>query len=267
MPVEYHRPESNLGCGGGVARGLQLGLREPGVAHFCVLDDDAEAAPGAVQALIQGMKSASADVAVPLVLNRDGHITWFPGLQERHAWDVVRQPGLKPEDYVRLCGPMPVPFTWAPWPMIAVSTRAVRECGVPRDDFWLCAEDLEYTLRLTYRRKGVMVPTAACRHLPPASSGGDEIGGPHYLRFCLMLQNLCYLCTRLPHGRRARRHLPGNYRRFMRIFGTNRSTVRDASLSLWRGVVLGRPAGAAGADGFKQRFIELYRKASSGLNA
>src|SRR5689334_17180555 len=43
VPVDYHRPESNLGCGGGVARGLQLGLNAEGVTHFCLFDDDAQA--------------------------------------------------------------------------------------------------------------------------------------------------------------------------------------------------------------------------------
>src|SRR5436190_14091367 len=44
----YHRPEHNLGCGGGVARGLQLGLAEGKATHFCLFDDDARATPGSV---------------------------------------------------------------------------------------------------------------------------------------------------------------------------------------------------------------------------
>src|SRR3979411_1616280 len=46
-PVRYHRPERNLGCGGGVTRGLELGLREEKVTHFCFFEDEAQAAPGA----------------------------------------------------------------------------------------------------------------------------------------------------------------------------------------------------------------------------
>jgi hypothetical protein len=210
-----------------------------------------------VASLSLTMNAASASVAVPLVLNKEGHISWFAGLREPKPWAVIRRPGLTPAEYCRVCGTDPVPFTWAPWPVMAVSAQAVRERGYPRDDFWLCAEDIEYSLRLTYRDRGVLVPTAVCRHLPPAASGGDNVGGAHYMRFCLLLQNLSYITTRLPHARRSVRHLPGNYIRFFCIFGLGRSTVRDAWLTWWRGAVRGKPAGTTGCDGFRQRFVAL----------
>jgi GT2 family glycosyltransferase len=260
VPVQYHRPPTNLGCGGGTALGLQLGLQEPGVTHFCVFDDDAEATPGAIESLVQGMVAADADAAVPLILNSEGYISWFSGLQEALPWKTIRRPGLTPEAYRQICGLKPVPFSWACWPALAVSARVVRECGFPRDDFWLCAEDLEFTLRLTYRHRGVMVPTAACRHLPPPSSGGNKVGDAHYLRSCLLLQNLGYISTRLPHARRVLRHLPGNYLRLFRNFGFSTAALRDVFLAAWRGALRGKPAGVAGGDGFKHRFLELVAK-------
>ncbi len=266
VEVTYHRPERNLGCGGGVARGLQLGLAEGNATHFCLFDDDARATPGAVDALIQGMNATNAGVAVPLVVNELGQVSWFPGLTQQKAWETVRRPGLIPDEYLRICGPEPVPFTWSPWPVMAVSAAAVKECGCPRDDFWLCAEDLEYSLRLTSRHPGVLVPGSVCGHFPPATSGGDETGGAHYLRFCLLLQNLSYITTRLAHARRALRHLPGNYARFFRTFGFGGETVRDAWLAWWRGALRGRPAGVPGFDGFSRRFVEFYagKKATAG---
>ena len=257
VPVLYHRPETNLGCGGGAAVGLKLGLQEPGVTHLCVFDDDAEATPGAVEALVQGMRAADADVAVPLITNDQGHVGWFPGLQQPLPWKTIRREGLTPEAYRNVCGLEPVPFTWACWPALALSARTVADCGYPRDDFWLCCEDTEYTLRLTYHHRGVMVPGAVCRHLPPPSSGGTEVGGVHYVRFCLLLQNLSFMCTRLPHARRALRHLPGNYLRFFRTFGLSAGGLRDACLAAWRGAGLGKPGGAPGGDGFKHRLLAL----------
>jgi GT2 family glycosyltransferase len=257
VPVQYHRPERNLGCGGGIGQALMLGLREDGVTHFCIFDDDAVAMPGAVATLVQGMQAAAAEVAVPLVTDAQGHVNWFPGLRQRDAWSTIRRPHLLPEQYQAACGLDPVPFTWAPWPIMALTPQVVRECGYPRDDFWFYVEDLEYSLRLTHRHRGVLVPGAVCRHMPPASSGGDGLEGSHYLRFCLLLQNLSYICTRLPHARRALRHLPGNYLRFLRTFGFNRSTVRDSWLAWWLGAVRGRPAGIPGGDSFKQRLLML----------
>ena len=260
VPVLYHRPAANLGCGGGAAQGLKLGLQLAGASHFCLFDDDAEATPGAVEALVQGMVAAQADLAVPLITNAEGYVSWFSGLQEPLAWKTIRRPGLTPKAYLEACGPRPVPFTWACWPALALSARAVTHCGYPRDDFWLCAEDLEYTLRLTYHYRGVMVPTAVCRHLPPPSSGGSDLGGSHYLHACLQVQNLSYICTRLPHARRALRHLPGNYLRLFRIFGFSPAPLRDAFLAAWRGALLGKPGGVAGGDGFKHRFLKLLAK-------
>jgi GT2 family glycosyltransferase len=256
--VVYHRPERNLGCGGGVGRGLQLGLKEETATHFCLFDDDARATPGSIDSLIRGMNALSAAVAVPLVLNERGVVSWHPGLQQRLAWDTIRRPDLTAEEYRRVCGTSPVPFSWSPWPVMAVSAQAVRDCGYPRDDFWLCAEDLEFSLRLTYRNLGVLVPEAVCCHLPPPTSGGEDPGGAHYLRFCLLLQNLSYITTRLPHARRAFRHLPGNFLRFFRTFGFNWPTIRDASLACWRGTLIGKPAGTPGCDGFRTRFLAYY---------
>jgi GT2 family glycosyltransferase len=257
FPVLYHRPDRNLGCGGGVGRGLTLGLQDPDITHLCCFDDDAHATPGAVEALIRGMIAVEADVAVPLVVNAEGYIGWTPGLQEGQASRTLRRSRLRPAEYRAACGLGAVPFSWAPWPVVALSARVVRECGIPRDDFWLCAEDLEFTLRLTYRHRGVLVPAAVCRHLPPPSSGGDDVESPHYLRFCLMLQNASYIATRLPHARRILRNLPGNYWRFLRTFGCNAATVRDVWAAWWRGAMRGKPAGIPGADGFKQRFLSL----------
>src|SRR5947207_10764185 len=109
VSVEYHRPEVNLGCGGGVARGLKRGLTEASVTHFCVFDDDAQATPGAVDSLVKGMSAVSASVAVPLVLNQAGHIGWFPGLQQPLPWTLIRRPHLTPSVYQQICGCEPDP--------------------------------------------------------------------------------------------------------------------------------------------------------------
>jgi GT2 family glycosyltransferase len=255
LPARYVEPEANLGCGGGIRRGLELGLQDDHTTHFCFFDDDAEATPGAVDQLVAGMIAAEADLAVPIIVNARGFIGWYPGLQEPRAWRVIRQPGLTPGAYLRAAGPEAVPFTWAPWPAMAVSARAVRAAGFPRDDFWFYAEDLEYSLRLTHRFRGVLVPGVVCRHLPPDAATEERETSQAYLRFCLLLQNISCTFVRLPHGRRALRHLPGNYLRFLRQFGVRPRTIADAARAFWNGAIRARPAGVPGGDQFKQRFL------------
>jgi GT2 family glycosyltransferase len=257
FPVLYHRPERNLGCGDGIGCGLRLGLEDPAITHFCCFDDDAEAGPGAVEALIGRMTAADAVVAVPLILDAQGLVSWTPGVLERRVQQTFRRGRVTPAQYRAACGNGPVPFSWAPWMALALSARVVRECGFPRTDFWMYAEDLEYTLRLTHRHRGVLVPAAVCRHLPPPTTGGEYVGSSHYLRSCLMLQNISYISTRLPHARRIFRHLPGNFRRFLRIHGCTPASMRDGWLAWWRGAIRGKPAGIPGFDGFKNRFLKL----------
>jgi hypothetical protein len=72
-----------------------------------------------------------------------------------------------------------------------------------------------------------------------------------------MLQNISYISTRLPHARRIFRHLPGNFRRFLRTHGCTPASLRDGWLAWWRGAVRGKPAGTPGFDGFKNRFLKL----------
>jgi GT2 family glycosyltransferase len=256
FPVLYHRPERNLGCGGGIGRGISLGLEDPAIDYFCCLDDDAEATPGALEALIGGMIAAGAVVAVPLVTDSEGLVSWTPGILDRRVRQTLRCGRMTPDQYRAAFGLDPVPFSWAPGMALAFSARIVRELGLPRADFWLCGEDLEYTLRLNYRHRGVMVPAAVCRHLPLPGTGDDYVGSPHYLHCFLMLQNISYISTRLPHGRRIFRHLPGNFRRVLRLFNYSPAALRDAWLAWWRGAVRGKPAGTPGFDGFKNRMLQ-----------
>ncbi len=254
IPVQYHRPSHNLGCGGGVGRGLSLALQDGSAGYLCLFDDDAEVAPGAVRCLFRGMKAASADLAVPLVESSEGRIILCPGLTQRTAFQTFMQPGLTAAQFLAQRGPDPLPFHWAPWPILALTSRVVKECGYPREDFWLVGEDLEYTLRLTFRHLGVLVPEAVCRHLPP-SRGATNNREADYLRRCLMVQNFSYLSTRLPHGRRGLRYVPGHYYWMFRNFGWRPTVLRDALLAAWRGGVCGKPGGTAGYDQFKQRFL------------
>ena len=158
----------------------------------------------------------------------------------------MREPRVTPEAFIQRCGAAPAQFTWSPWPALLVARGAVETLGMPRPDFCFMGEDLEYTLRLSWRNHAVLVPRATAWHLPPGVKTSTE----SYFIDCMHLQNLCYLAVWLPHGHRARRHLPGAIRRFLRRGRLGPAGLANILRALWRGIVRGRPAGAPGADGF-----------------
>jgi GT2 family glycosyltransferase len=261
IPTRLLVPGSNLSCGGGAKYGMQIALADPETTHCWLFDDDAKAQPGALAAMLTAMRETDAETAVPLVLNEAGTISWPPGLLEKKPWRCVFKERLTPSEYIARCGSKPVLFSWCPWPTMLVSRRAVETVGFPRDDFWLCSEDLEFSLRITRRFRGIFVPTATCAHLPPTAKNPARAHEQNYLKFCSMLQNNSFLTTRLPHTRHILRHLPGNYLRFLRTFGVNTHTLVDIGRAFWWGAVRGRTAGMKGFDHFRERYYAPSVKA------
>ena len=251
LPTTVLTPERNLGCGGGIAFGLREVLRDTEATHVWIFDDDAVAAPGALEALLKALEEAQADVAVPLITDAAGRIGWFPGPLVEPAWSVIRTRHVTPAGLRQACGLSPLRWSWAPWTSLLVTRRAVEAVGLPRDDYWFQGEDLEWTLRLSARFACVLVPGAECRHLPPSAHDRER----EFLKQALMLQNNFFTATRLAHGRRLLRHAPGNVGRFLRANGWASSAWAAAGLAFWRGAVRGGPAGAGGTDGLRLRWL------------
>jgi GT2 family glycosyltransferase len=249
LQVQVVTPPRNLGCGGGVAAGLQTAFGDPRTTHAWILDDDAVSKPGALSAMLSAMERAGADAAVPLITDARGCIGWFPGPLTEPAWGAIRAPNATPASFRATCGTEPRSWTWAPWTSLVVTRCAVENVGLPRDDFWFQGEDLEWTLRITARGAGVLAPAGECQHLPPAADAARA-----RLKRAAMLQNTLFTATRLPHGRGMIRHLPGNAWRFLREGRFTAQTIGLALRAYWLGGVLGRPAGVAGGDAFRRRW-------------
>jgi GT2 family glycosyltransferase len=241
VPVVYLPMESNLGCGGGLRAGEQAALeRFSALTHLWILDDDAVAQPETLTTLLAEMARAGADVSHPLTEDSEGRLGWFPGFLDRARFDVVRHSPV-PEEYIARCGDEPAPFSWAQGIALLVTRRVLDELGPHRGDYWVRGEDLEFSLRITFRHLGIYVPKARVRHLPPASSSSRE---EEYVKHRAMMRNLAYTACHLPHGRRLLRTVPGNAWRFLRTWGAMPRVLRDLASAVWMGAVRGLPAGA-----------------------
>lgn len=241
-------PGSNQGCAGGLALAIAEALRDDRVRQCLIMDDDATVEPDAPARLRGALESTGGALAAPLITNAAGEVGWFPGLQDRRRWRVIKRPGLRPAEYLAECGPGLVRITWAAWPVLMVDRAAIERNGLPMRELWYQGVDLEYTLRLTAREAGYFVPEARAWHIPPAITWDRRF----FLRECGGLQNSFFVFLRLPHGRRALRHLPGNLYRFLRCWGWRPRVLADVARAFWWGAVRARPQGAAGFDYFRR---------------
>lgn len=243
----------NLGCGGGIEFALREALKDTDATHFWILDDDTVVSPGCLAALLAAMRDHDAGLSSPMITAADGAVGWFPGLQEKEAWSVIKSKKIKPSEYLKACGDRPVEFSWCPWNCLLVRRDVVEQLGFPRGDFWFMVEDLEYSLRLTSSFRGVFTPRSVIQHLPPQANPSS--GRKFLLKQALYVQNLTYTALRVRHGRRLARHLPGNYFRFFRDCGVGLSSIALFVKALWLGGIRGLAGGMGGGDGFRQMYL------------
>lgn len=251
----YINPGANLGCGGGLKLAEERALQLPGVAftHVLILDDDAVLPPDAITALAGAMERERADLAYPLVTDERGRIGWLPGLRQRvpelgDSFDGA------PEDFRARFGAEPRDFIWAQGICLLVARSALERHGTHRGDFWVRGEDLEFSLRFTAQGRGILVPSVTAQHLPPPENTALSREA-EYLKHGALVQNIAFIGFRLPHGRRIAWTILGALRRFFRLWSW--SALADAAAALWRGAILGEPAGTGAGHTFRARFAAL----------
>jgi GT2 family glycosyltransferase len=255
-PAQYVNAGRNLGCGGGLRLAGERALADARVTHLLILDDDAILPPETLTQLGAALEREHADLAYPLVVDEGGRIGWLPGFP-RSARELRHAEGLTPEIFRARFGNEPREFIWAQGICLLVTRRAVEAAGLHRDDFWVRGEDLDFSLRLTARGRGIHVSGIVVQHLPSADGDATVSGAGTFLKHCAMLQNIAYLALRQPHGRRIAWTLGPNLRRFLRLWSWR--ALGDALRAFWRGVVRAEPAGRGTGETFRARFEKLPR--------
>jgi len=253
----YVNPGSNIGCGGGLRLAEEQVLRLPGepLTHLLILDDDAVLSPGVLTELASAMEQAQANLACPLVTDDRGRVAWLPGLMPRTAGLDESFRG-SPEEFRNRFGVETRDFIWAQGICLLVKREAVKQRGLHRGDFWVRGEDLEFSLRLTAHSRGIFVPTVAVQHLPPPGTTALSREA-EYLKHCALIQNNAFIGFRLRHGWRVAWTMAGALRRFFRAWSW--AAMGDACRALWRGAILGEPAGVGAGRTFLARFTALQQ--------
>jgi GT2 family glycosyltransferase len=165
---------------------------------------------------------------------------------------------LTPEQFRAQVADRPRPFIIAHGVCLLVSRAAVERHGLHRDDFWVRGEDTEFALRYTRAGRGIFVPDAVVRHHPPHGDAAAFSREGEYLKHCALVQNNAYLGFRLRHGWRIAWTIAGTLRHFFHLWGLK--ALPDALRALYRGAILGQPAGRGRGRTFYARFTELMAR-------
>lgn len=238
LPVRVVEDAGNPGPGAGWTRAATAGLEDvPDAGSLLFLDDDVVLPPGALAAMVEGLREA--DLVAPLLEDAEGVLWGIPEPCVPAARKAIRR-AHTPAEAVGLLGERPLSLCWCTGACVLVRTTLYKTTGPHRPDFFMLGEDLEFSMRASTVGRAVFLPKVSVPHLPPPSGITPSAAR---IKFCCLLQNLCHLSFHAPHSRHMRMYLPGNFRRFLRDFGIG--GVADAIRCFVYGAILGEPAGGA----------------------
>lgn len=155
--VHYLRLPENIGGAGGFAEAVRL-LREQDLEWLWLMDDDAEPYPDTLANLLSSPPAAEPAVVAlgPKVVHADGTVDRdqrgdFRKRLRPLAEDEYRLGEWRPLGYISFCGSL-------------VRASAARAVDLPRADFFIWGDDVEYSLRLAALGSLRLVPEAVMLH-------------------------------------------------------------------------------------------------------
>jgi len=177
------RLEQNVGGAGG----FHAGMREAsasGARWLWVLDDDTIAEPTALERLLEAPWRQAGLPEPSLLASR---VNWSDG--EPHPMNMPILRRRDPEALVRAAAVGLLPLRSATFVSLLVAADAITRHGLPRAEYFLQADDVEFTARVLRSEHGYFVPDSVVEHRTAA---------PHNFlsdsfRFYFHLRNSLYM--------------------------------------------------------------------------
>lgn len=159
--VHYQNTGGNLGGAGGFEYGLRVAAQQ-GYDYVWIMDDDAIPEPTALEALMR----AAGELGDFGYLS--GKVLWTDGSICR--MNVQRDLKLRNiSDFT----PKRIPSGAATFVSLLVPVRVIREVGLPIGDFFIWADDLEYTRRISLRHPCYVITDSVTVHRCETNNGGN----------------------------------------------------------------------------------------------
>lgn len=172
--VELMAMEHNVGGAGGFHAGLRA-AHAGGADWTWLLDDDTIARPDALAHLLAARAPADG-LPAPLVLA--SRVEWKDGRPHPMNMPIVGR-----RDLPRLVAATEaglLPLRAATFVSLLVARPAVERYGLPLAQYFLWADDIEYTARVLRSEPGYLVPESVVEHRTKAPHTSVTHGGPRF---------------------------------------------------------------------------------------
>ena len=148
----------NLGSAGGFAHGVVAALGT-NADWLWLLDDDTIPSPDALERLLAAPYQQAGLPAPEILASR---VNWTSGQPHPMNTPILRR--RDPERSIRAAGVGLLPLRATTFVSLLVDASAVRRHGPPRAEFFLQADDIEFTARILRRGFGYLVPDSVVEH-------------------------------------------------------------------------------------------------------
>ena len=165
--IKYHNTGKNLGGAGGFAYGMRVAL-EDGYRYAWLMDDDSVPEPDALESLVRKaeMLGDGFSFLASLVCWTDGNLfpMNFPRLDHEQ---VIHTPTKYAKEQHLL------PIGVSSFVGCFVDLKVARKVGLPIADFFIYADDVEYTHRLRREKPAYLDMDSLIVHKAPSNIGAD----------------------------------------------------------------------------------------------
>lgn len=159
--ILYENTGANLGGAGGFQHGLRVGAKL-GHRYLWIMDDDSVPKPTALERLLEAAEKLDSFGYL------SGKTLWTDGSLCR----MNIQRDLKMGNIADFSGDA-VPSGAATFVSLLIPTRVVLEVGLPIGEFFIWADDLEYTRRISRRYPCYVIPASETVHKCETNNGGN----------------------------------------------------------------------------------------------
>jgi GT2 family glycosyltransferase len=243
-------PTNTAASGWNRALGVAVDRFGGEATHYLIIDDDAKLTPESLDLLLEAQARAGAKSSFPAAFDPQDKFYITGQMVEGGHEDAQKRCQMR-EDLAREFGDN-LPRAWMFQGLCHLMHRDVVHSGIRFDErFWMCGEDLDFSVRVAEKWGSVFVPQASCWHLYGAPFNPRSVKNSNYLKRLSYLQNMTYAGYWRKYGRRIRgrawdflrgRGLGPIYKQFLRDFGTTRHTVYDLLWVVFFGMLFGQPS-------------------------
>jgi GT2 family glycosyltransferase len=254
-------PENSAASGWN--RGLDAAVAKFGnlATHYLIIDDDAKVEVDTLELLLDVLRQTDAKSAFPAAFDPKGEFYVTGQLVDRRHEAAQKRCRSREELLREFRGENP--RAWMFQGLCHLMHRDVVHSGVRFDErFWMCGEDLDFSVRVADGWGSVFVPQATCWHLYGAPFNPKSARNSHYLKMLSFLQNMTYAGYWRSYGPRIRgrhfdflrgRGLARKWGMVFREFPVNRHTMYDLLWVIFFGMVLGQPSNGWGGRKLRER--------------